>query len=58
MLTKMKQLLSKIMSRISQMFLFLLGKRQSPPPVYYTRSRPNATGSSYVAPVGAKILKG
>jgi hypothetical protein len=50
--------ISNIMSRIRRMFQFLLGKRQPPPPVYYSRSTYASTSSAYTAPVGAKILKG
>ena len=49
--------ISSLMSKISQMFRFLLGRRQ-PPPTYYARCNYNAATTSYTAPVGAKFVKG
>lgn len=45
------------MSIISNMFRFLLGRRQ-PPPVYYNRCNYGGNATTYTAQVGAKIIKG
>lgn len=48
------------MSTISQMFRFLLGRRQPPPPpVYYSRSTyGTAANGTYAVSTGAKFVKG
>lgn len=50
--------LSNLMSKISQMFRFLLGKRQPTPPTYYSRSNCGSSPGTYTAPVGVKFVKG